>query len=215
MPSNEREHTPLPPDNAVNLRSEEGFTLIELLIAVAIMTVVTSAVGLTFITGLTLTDQTNQRLQLSNDAEFASAHLVSDLQSMSGNFSTTSRSCGEDLETETLVFSLDRYLQETSTTQYTTTATVSYVLEEVADQQKKLVRKYCNPPPPLGSPSDTLIASYVGDDAPTVTCEPDCSGSPNIVTVRITDCARNPLDACDPNQPNFTYELKGSGRKRS
>lgn len=209
MSLDERRYSSLPPDNAVNLRSEEGFTLIELLIAVAIMTVITSAVGLTFITALNTIDQTNQRLQLSNDAEFASAHLVSDLHSLSGNFSTSSSPvCGSG----TAVFNLDRYLQEASTTAVTTTATVSYVLETVSDQQRKLVRKYCNPP--SGTPSDTLIASYVSEIAPSISCDPACSGAPNLVTVTVTDCARTPTNACDPNQPHFTYQLKGSRRTR-
>lgn len=194
----------------MRLPSEEGFTLIELLTAVAIMAVIISAVGLTFITAIDTTDDTNRRLQLSSDAVFSSAFLVSDLQSMSGNFSTSGGPvCGSG----TLVFNLERFLQERDpSTSVTQTATVSYVLEAPSDQRKRLVRKYCNPP--SGSPSDTVIANHVGQSAPLLECDPSCSGTPNLITITITDCARNIDNSCDLTDPLFTYQLKGSRRTR-
>jgi prepilin-type N-terminal cleavage/methylation domain-containing protein len=73
------------------VRDEDGFTLAELVIAISILGVVMVTLTTAIVLGLKTTDQTNQRILQSHDAQIASAYLANDVQNMT---SVTGATCG-------------------------------------------------------------------------------------------------------------------------
>lgn len=65
--------------------SDEGFTLIELLVAMAIMAIITTAIGSAFVVALRTTYTTARKLNVSNNAQLLSQYLVPDVLSADVN----------------------------------------------------------------------------------------------------------------------------------
>jgi prepilin-type N-terminal cleavage/methylation domain-containing protein len=70
----------LPTDVGSKRRSEDGFTLIELIISVVILTMITGAISVAFVTSINSSGATNARVHTSNDAQVIAAFLVRDAQ---------------------------------------------------------------------------------------------------------------------------------------
>lgn len=62
-------------------RDESGFTLVELLVASTAVAILMAALGAALVIGLRTTDDTNQRLRESHDAQMAASWFVPDVHS--------------------------------------------------------------------------------------------------------------------------------------
>lgn len=187
---------------------EEGFTLVEMVTALTVTIILTTVIVATIAVALRATDQTARRLALSDDAHGAAAFLVRDLQSLAGDFTTSSVAvCGG---APTAVMSFTRFVDDPNGAA-TATATVSYVVEP-APEGRKLVRHDCAP----NALDPLAVVDFLSDTDPVVTCQPGpaCGAVPDVVVVQFTDCGRLPDNTCDPSHPLFRYEVRGARRTR-
>ena len=74
----------LPTTGGSRRRSEDGFTFIELIISVVLLTMITGAISVAFVTSINSSGATNARVHASNDAQVIAAFLIRDAQAAGG-----------------------------------------------------------------------------------------------------------------------------------
>ena len=196
----------------VTKRDDRGFTLVETLIVVVLLSVIVPVLGLAFNTMLAQTATTQNRLEVSHDAQLANAYFAEDvasigvrdgsgglLQSVETNAPATGGKfpCGPGtLPNASVRFAWDEL--SGGSTEVRTRVVVSYVI--VPDgAERQLRRVVCRTTPAPESPTptapivDQVVAHHVSaTTAPTLSCwssaSTDCVGAtpPNRVSLGLT-----------------------------
>ncbi len=160
-----------------------GFTLVELLIVVMLLGMVTSALGASFVTAIRASSSTRDRINASNDAQLIASYLIRDAQATGGVNPTlalvdttlgvsTNDAAGCGGGDVVVRFKWREYAPST----VTRVATWSYDSTE-----QTLDRTTCD-----GATTSTVTLAAHLDAEPTASCDPDCSGLPDTVSLQVT-----------------------------
>ena len=186
---------------------ESGFTLAELIVALAIETVIFSALAAAFIVVLNGGTSVNENLKRSSDARIAAAYIVSDARNSSGPQTslTDVASCPDASPpvagTQTAVA---RFNWNAPNRDGTTTANISdYVLVS-----GNLLRRHCEGGTLV---NDSVLAASVSSVTVACSANADCSGAPTSVTVTITETLDN--QAANAGSAPYTYSLTAAFRQ--
>lgn len=195
-------------------RDESGITLVELLVSVVILSMITGALGMAFVTGIKAWGPTSSRVLESNDAQVIASYLVRDAQSAGGTnvqtlkregnlgvFSNASSCTGPAGDVVVQFAWQDR--------PSTDRIVANYFLDSATDE---LVRKTCVGTDDRGAlPLATHVESVsvqciTGADPPTACpTSPSTALLPDVVLMTVTQTT-------DPSNPAFTYTLTASLR---
>ena len=171
----------------MNRRSEEGFTLVELLVTTMILGVVVGAVAASLIVGLKTTDDTNQRLAESHDAQMAAVYFAADAQN-ADDVSLSDGACGG--------VPVVRFLWSEASPAIQKVASYAVV---TSGAERRLVRHYCENGVLV---RDVVIAHELGTTDPAVACTPvpACTPTSGGVSISVT------------TEGGYAFSLSGSRR---
>ena len=195
---------------SLKLKSDEaGFTLVELLVAIAILGIIIPAIGAALISIIHNTNDTNQRLVESHDAQITAAYFANDVQSVAVTGTVTPGSVSYDTACNRTG---DTSLIEFKSWQYDTTGSISsynlvvYSTEAVSGSLppvQLLRRRFCQGPNGV-APSlvtDVVAGHLLSGTTPPAVCTPTaCSGQPAAVAMIVTESS------------GYTFVVSGVGR---
>ena len=202
------------------IADESGFTLVELLVAIVILGVIIVPLADMVLGALRQTNQSQGRLAESHDAQIAAAYWASDVASL-GTRSTDdpfdpalltsvetnvaynggSYPCGTPGTPNAVVrFAWD---EVTGPTTPPTLVSVAYVVMPNG-ARSTLHRLRCNG---SNTPASDAVLAHDLVVAPTVTCDPGCSGAPRSVSMQLT--IQDPLS----REANYVITLGGNRRQ--
>jgi type II secretion system protein J len=204
-------------------RGDRGFTLVELLVTISILGMVTLAIGDALIGFTTNTDATIQRLGESHDAQITAAYFAQDvssigirsakapyplLQSVDTNRSSDALPCGSG-GIPVVRLGWDDPTGVSTSAQ----VRVAYVIRKVSGE-RQLHRLVCDGDSERPT-SDTVMAHYLADRPPTVTCtDPtSCEGTATDVPESVTMVLY--LEASPDAGPVYSVTLTGQRRQTS
>jgi prepilin-type N-terminal cleavage/methylation domain-containing protein len=190
---------------------DEGVTLIELLVCMLIVSVIGSALVMSFFASTRAIEASSNRMANSHDSQMAANFFSSDMQSASV-LSTGTPSppvCGADASIITFT-----WFGSDSTTGNELTKVASYRVV-VQDGKRQLVRQFCSGPgSAVTSQSTVVIAHNLNDTTPTVTCfegdahtEIPCAGQ-DVIVAQLSASAQ----ANDTDSTGFQYVLRATRR---
>jgi prepilin-type N-terminal cleavage/methylation domain-containing protein len=179
------------------MKTDDGFTLVELILTMVISSIIMGALASSIIVGLKTTDDTQQRLAESHDAQIAAAYFVNDVQS-ADYVSLPDIGCVQAGETPLVTLEwFDAGFVKTA----------AYFVAS-AGTERRLSRRFCLNDASTGTTTtDSLvtIAHFLSTSTdPSVVCDPSCpatgTSKPTKVTISIVDSS------------GYSFDLAGARR---
>ncbi len=195
-------------------RADSGFTLVELLIVIALMSVLMGALGMAFSVMMSQTAATQTRMEVSHDAQLATAYFAEDvagtgvrdatgnpLQSIETNAPSTGglHPCGSpSLPNATVRLAWDEVTFGAE--EVRTRVVVSYVVVQ-AGPERQLHRVVCRTTPAPASPAaatpvvdQVVVHNLSATTAPALSCSSSCTAASPPKRVSLTLTIRHPDD---------------------
>jgi prepilin-type N-terminal cleavage/methylation domain-containing protein len=171
-------------------RGEEGFTLVELLISTVILGILCGVITEAMIVGLRTSDNTDQRVRESVDAQLISVYFPRDAQAATQVTTGTVDACSNQISVAALSWP--------DPASAATTKRAAYVLGSTPSGERLLTRWYCDA---TGTSQRAVVQNLNSSLTPvSVTCSSACSGAPQTITMTLTDAS------------GYSYSVSGTRR---
>lgn len=191
---------------------DEGVTLIELLVCMLIVSVVGSALAMSFFASTRAIESSSDRMANSHDSQMAASFFTSDMQSANVLSTGTPSPLACGVGASIITFT---WFGSDPTTGNELTKVASYrVLDQSGERQ--LVRQFCSGGGLVVAPQSTVVIAHnLNDTTPTVTCfgagnsrtSIACSGQ-GVIVAQLTATAQ----ANDTDATGFQYMLRATRR---